>query len=78
MAYVITDRCAGVRDGACREVCPKDCIHDAGAQFVIDPEECIDCGACVVACPVGAIAHEDDLVGAEGVFAQVNRAFFGR
>jgi ferredoxin len=28
-------------------------------QLFIDPDECIDCDACVEACPVDAIAAED-------------------
>tara|TARA_Y100000310_G_C20169286_1_gene572850 strand:- start:42 stop:239 length:198 start_codon:yes stop_codon:yes gene_type:complete len=38
-----------------------DCIYDGGDQLIINPEECIDCGACVDPCPVGAIAHEDEV-----------------
>ena len=30
-----------------------------GRQLYIDPEECIDCDACVEACPVDAITPED-------------------
>jgi ferredoxin len=61
MAFVITEPCIGTKDGNCRTVCPKDCIFEADDQFYIDPEECIDCAACVSACPVGAIFHQDDL-----------------
>lgn len=32
-----------------------------GLQLYIDPEECIDCGACVDVCPAGAIEHEADV-----------------
>ena len=78
MAYVITSRCVGVKDGTCREFCPVDCIVDAGEQFVIQPDECIDCGACLSACPVGAIFHQDDLSGADVAAAASNRAFFER
>ncbi|WP_280485816.1 4Fe-4S dicluster domain-containing protein, partial [Nocardia cyriacigeorgica] len=30
-------------------------------MLYIDPDTCIDCGACVDACPVEAIFSEDDL-----------------
>ena len=67
MTYVISEPCIGTKDASCTEVCPVDCIHptpdepgfDEHDQLYIDPEECIDCDACVEACPVGAIASED-------------------
>ena len=60
---VITDPCIGTKDTACVDVCPVDCIHprkdeeefEAAAILYVHPEECIDCGACVPACPVTAI-----------------------
>jgi NAD-dependent dihydropyrimidine dehydrogenase PreA subunit len=69
MAYVITEPCIDVKDTACVDVCPVDCIHprkdEAGykdaRQLFIDPEECIDCGACVSECPVNAIFLEEDV-----------------
>ncbi len=64
MSYAITSRCVGVRDGACLNVCPVPCIHDAGDQFVIDPDECIDCGACATACPAQAIVEGHEAPGA--------------
>ncbi len=33
----------------------------AGVQMFIDPDECVDCGACVPECPVDAIAADVDL-----------------
>ena len=53
MAYVITEPCIGVKDTGCIDVCPMDCIHgmEADPMLYIDPEECIDCGGCVPACP---------------------------
>ncbi|ULH16373.1 ferredoxin family protein [Deinococcus sp. KNUC1210] len=78
MTYVITSRCAGVKDGACREVCPCDCIYDAGEQFVINPDDCIDCGACVAVCPVGAVFADLDLPAADSAALHFNRAFFER
>ena len=67
MAYVITEPCIGTKDSACVDVCPVDCIHprkdEAGFettdQLFIDPEVCIDCGACEPACPVQAIFPQD-------------------
>jgi NAD-dependent dihydropyrimidine dehydrogenase PreA subunit len=48
-----------VKDKMCVDVCPVDCIHEAGRMLVIDPEECIDCGACEPECPVEAIYPQD-------------------
>ena len=63
MPFVITDPCIGTKDTACVDVCPVDCIHprkdepefETTSMLYIHPEECIDCGACVPACPVAAI-----------------------
>lgn len=58
MAYVVAEPCIRCRYTDCVEVCPVDCFH-AGPNFlVIDPEECIDCGACVPVCPTNAIFEE--------------------
>jgi Ferredoxin len=49
-------------DKSCIDVCPVDCIHfaeGADRMLFINPEECIDCGACEPACPVKAIYPED-------------------
>jgi NAD-dependent dihydropyrimidine dehydrogenase PreA subunit len=54
LTYVITEPCIGTKDQSCVEVCPVDCIYDAGDHFMINPEECIDCGACEPECPVEA------------------------
>ena len=64
MTYVITEPCIDVMDKSCVEVCPVDCIHfDEGEDrmLYIEPDECIDCGACEPACPVTAIFTEDDV-----------------
>ena len=61
MPHVITSPCIGTKDQACTEVCPVECIYDAGEMFLIQPDECIDCGACVPACPVSAIFPEEDV-----------------
>lgn len=61
MPYVIAEPYIGVKDRSCQEVCPCDCIFDGGDQMYIAPDDCIDCGACVPACPVSAIYYEDDM-----------------
>ena len=61
MAHVVTDNCNGCKFTDCVLVCPVDCFYDAGSQLVIDPDECIDCSACVAECPVEAIWAEDEL-----------------
>src|SRR2546427_761465 len=64
MAYVIAEPCIDVLDISCVSVCPVDCIHyDEGAdrKLFIDPNECIDCGACEPECPVNAIFPEESL-----------------
>jgi NAD-dependent dihydropyrimidine dehydrogenase PreA subunit len=77
MPHVIVSPCIGVKDNACTEVCPVECIYDAGEMFLIHPDECIDCGACVPACPVSAIFPEEDVPAGEEEFIVRNRAFFG-
>ena len=61
MTYVITELCRTCKDGACLTVCPIPCISEGPDQFHIDPDECIDCGACAPVCPVEAIFHESEL-----------------
>ena len=61
VAYVICEPCVGVKDQACVDVCPVECIYEADDMFYIHPEECIDCEACVPACPVDAIFLEEDV-----------------
>jgi NAD-dependent dihydropyrimidine dehydrogenase PreA subunit len=64
MTYVITEPCIDVIDKSCVEVCPVDCIHfeeGTDRKLYIDPDECIDCGACEPVCPVTAIFAEDDV-----------------
>ena len=68
MPFVITDPCIDTKDTACVDVCPVDCIHPrkdepefaAAPMLFIHPDECIDCGACVPACPVAAIYDSID------------------
>ncbi|OGC07523.1 ferredoxin [candidate division KSB1 bacterium RBG_16_48_16] len=47
------------RTGAGKEVKTLEKLD--GLQLYINPEECIDCGACEHVCPPGAIFHEDEV-----------------
>ncbi|WP_028710036.1 MULTISPECIES: ferredoxin [Paracoccus] len=76
MTYVITSGCIGELDGACVKVCPVDCIYLGSAARYINPDECIDCGACEQACPVQAVFYEDDVPEDEAAHVTDNAGFF--
>ena len=72
MPYVIAEPCIGVKDKACVEVCPVDCIYEGETMLYIHPEECIDCGACEPACPTKAIFPEESLPAKWNEYVQLN------
>lgn len=78
MAHVIAEPCIDVKDRACVEVCPVDCIvgADEDRQLFIDPDVCIDCGACVAVCPVEAIYPDADLPDKWQSYIQINADYF--
>jgi NAD-dependent dihydropyrimidine dehydrogenase PreA subunit len=78
MTYVIVESCIGEKDTSCIDVCPMDCIHgtDSDQMLYIDPEECIDCGACVPECPVEAIFAEGEVPERWQHFARINADYF--
>ena len=76
MTYVITEPCIGVKDRACVDVCPVDCIYEGEDMLYIHPDECIDCGACEPECPVNAIFPEEDVPGNQQPFIAKNRDAF--
>jgi NAD-dependent dihydropyrimidine dehydrogenase PreA subunit len=84
MAYVISEPCTGVKDTACVDVCPVDCIHPrkdepefaGAAQLYIDGDNCICCGACVPVCPVSAISLAEELPEKWRKYEQENREWF--
>ena len=55
MAYVVTQNCIGNKHTSCVDVCPVEAFREAPEMLFIDPDVCIDCNACVSACPEGAI-----------------------
>ncbi|MEJ5252934.1 MAG: ferredoxin family protein [Chthonomonadetes bacterium] len=83
MAYVIVDTC--VKDNACVEVCPVDCIKEGvftdsdGKTYdmmFINPDECIDCGVCEPECPSNAIYPETSIPDNLKHFIRINREAF--
>jgi ferredoxin len=79
MTYVISEPCIDVLDRACVEVCPVDCIHDeegVDRKLYIDPDECIDCGACEPVCPVTAIFAEDDVPDDQKEYTELDAKWF--
>jgi NAD-dependent dihydropyrimidine dehydrogenase PreA subunit len=82
VTYVITDACIGTKDRSCVDVCPVDCIHPTASEedndemLYIDPNECIDCGACEPACPVSAIFAEDDVPDNLKGYTEVNSLWY--
>jgi len=61
-----------------------NCIHPSpdepgfatAEMLYIDPAACVDCGACVSACPVGAIAPDTRLEPKQLPFIELNAAFY--
>jgi len=80
MTYVITEPCINVKDASCVAVCPVDCIYstDADDMYYINPDECIDCGACEPECPVTAIFAEDEVPSQYQRFIALNAAYFAK
>jgi ferredoxin len=61
MAHIVTASCNDCKYTDCVEVCPVECFYQDENMLYIDPDECIDCEACVPECPVQAIYSVDNL-----------------
>ncbi len=55
MTYVVTEPCFGCKYTDCVIVCPAECFHEGEQMLFINPDDCLDCDACVHECPVEAI-----------------------
>ncbi|MEH0553997.1 ferredoxin [Streptomyces sp. B21-101] len=75
MTFVITSECIDSKDRSCIGQCPVECIYEGERMVYIDPDECIDCGACVPVCPQGAIFRDDTLPEPLKEFEAINREF---
>ncbi len=84
MAYVITDTCT--KDELCVEACPTDCIHPKkdedgfteATQLYVDPEGCIDCGACIPVCPTNSVFVAEEVPADKQEFIAKNAAYYGK
>ncbi|MFT4043411.1 MAG: FAD-dependent oxidoreductase [Gordonia sp. (in: high G+C Gram-positive bacteria)] len=82
MSHVITRPCCN--DASCVAVCPVNCIHPTPSEpefftaesLYIDPDTCIDCGACVDECPVAAIVPDDELAANDEPYLQINADYY--
>ncbi len=64
MTHIVTRLC--LRDTACVDVCPVECMvlgkpEEEWPWLYIDPDTCIDCGACIPECPYEAIFPEEEV-----------------
>jgi NAD-dependent dihydropyrimidine dehydrogenase PreA subunit len=80
MAYVVTQPCIQEKNKSCVDVCPVDCIYEESdtqdRMVYINPDECIDCGACESACPVTAIFEESAVPEEWSEFIELNQQWF--
>ncbi len=76
MTYIIALPCVDLKDKACVEECPVDCIYEGDRMMYIHPDECVDCGACEPVCPTEAIFYEDDVPEKFNDYKDINKDFF--
>ena len=76
MTYTICEPCIDVKDRGCVDECPVDCIYEGGRMLYIQPDECVDCGACEPVCPVTAIFAESDVPGEYQDYIQKNADYY--
>ena len=79
--YVICEPCVGVKDGACADICPVNCIFEGEKEqfpemFFIYPDDCIGCAICEPECPVNAIFPADDVPEEWRQYIQLNADYF--
>lgn len=72
MAYVVTQHCVDCRYTDCVTVCPVDAFHAGSRMVYINPDTCVNCDACVPACPVEAIYSEEMLPENMRQFLKIN------
>jgi ferredoxin len=77
MAYVVADPCVKCKYTDCVAVCPVDCFYEGKNSLAINPDECIDCGACEPECPTTAIFEESALPDKWRAYKELNAVLSG-
>ena len=72
MTHVVISTCVDHKYQECVAVCPVEAFREADTYLVIDPDECIDCGACIPECPVEAIFADTDVPDEEEAWIERN------
>ena len=72
MAYVVCEPCRDCKYTDCVVVCPMECFYEDDAMLYIDPDDCIDCEACIPECPVEAIFHDSSVPAPWAHFVALN------
>ena len=73
MPHIVTDNCQLCRYTDCVSRCPVECFHSDDERLYIDPDVCVDCGACIPACPVQAIYDVVDMPDDKEPWIAINR-----
>jgi ferredoxin len=77
MAYIVSDPCVKCKYTDCVAVCPVECFYEGVNALVIQPDECIDCGACEPECPTTAIFEESALPDKWKAYIDINSVLSG-
>jgi ferredoxin len=72
MAHVVADPCVLCKLTDCVDVCPVDAFREGENVLVIDPDACIDCQACIPACPTQAIFLDEDVPAQWKAYIKIN------
>src|ERR1700693_212244 len=72
MTHTVCEPCNDCKYTDCVAVCPVECFAQDEMMLYIDPNDCIDCEACIPECPVEAIFVEGNVPSKCTKFTQRN------
>lgn len=72
MTHVVCEPCVNCKYTDCVTVCPVNCFYEGMNMLAINPEECIDCEACVPVCPTSAIFLDSQVPARWTEFVELN------